>query len=45
METVAVKLEDLNLVELNVQELQEIEGGMIPLIIAVCLLWGTHKAY
>lgn len=25
-----MNLEDLNLVELNVQEVQEIEGGMLP---------------
>jgi hypothetical protein len=45
MELELVNLEELNLVELNNQEVQEIEGGMLPLIIAVCLLWGTHNAY
>ncbi|MCC9062624.1 class IIb bacteriocin, lactobin A/cerein 7B family [Flavobacterium piscisymbiosum] len=45
MELELINLEDLNLVELNVQETQEIEGGIIPLIIAVSLLWGTHNAY
>ncbi|SNR24498.1 class IIb bacteriocin, lactobin A/cerein 7B family [Flavobacterium sp. ov086] len=45
MELAVVNLEDLNLVELNAQEAQEIEGGIIPLVIAVFLLWGTHQAY
>ncbi|OXG01595.1 hypothetical protein B0A64_19025 [Flavobacterium araucananum] len=25
--------------------MQEIDGGIIPLVIAVFLLWGTHQAY
>jgi hypothetical protein len=45
MELELVNLEDLNLVELNDQEVQEIKGGILPLIIAVSLLWGTHNAY
>jgi hypothetical protein len=45
MELSIVNLEELNLVELNAQEVQEVEGGILPLIIAVCLLWGTHNAY
>ncbi|TPG44726.1 class IIb bacteriocin, lactobin A/cerein 7B family [Flavobacterium pectinovorum] len=40
-----MNLEDFGLVELNAQEIQEIEGGIIPLVIAVFLLWGTHAAY
>lgn len=40
-----LNLENFNLVELNAKEVQEIEGGIIPLIIAVCLFWGTHNAY
>lgn len=34
-----MNLENLNLVELNAQEVQEIDGGFIPLlIIGACLL-------
>ncbi len=37
-----MKLENLNLVELNAQEVQEVEGGILPLIILVDLfLWST----
>jgi len=35
-----VNFEDFGLVELNAQELQEVEGGIIPLIIAF-LIWPT----
>ncbi|PWJ98945.1 lactobin A/cerein 7B family class IIb bacteriocin [Flavobacterium araucananum] len=45
MELALVNLEDFGLVELNAQEIQEIDGGIIPLVIAVFLLWGTHQAY
>jgi lactobin A/cerein 7B family class IIb bacteriocin len=44
-----LELENLGLVELNAQEVQEVEGGFLPLIIVVA--WyllgpmGTHKAY
>jgi len=44
-----MNLENLNLVELNAQEVQEVEGGFLPLVIVVA--WyllgpmGTHKAY
>ena len=44
-----MNLENLNLVELNAQDLQEVEGGFLPL--AIVVLWyllgpyGTHKAY
>ncbi|WP_427871517.1 class IIb bacteriocin, lactobin A/cerein 7B family [Flavobacterium sp. MMS24-S5] len=31
-----MNLEELNLVELNVQEIQEVEGGIIPLLMAIC---------
>lgn len=40
-----VNFEDFGLVELNAQEVVEIDGGIIPLVIAVFLLWGTHAAY
>jgi lactobin A/cerein 7B family class IIb bacteriocin len=37
-----MNLENLNLVELNAQEVQEIEGGIIPLILGICgALYGT----
>ncbi|WP_084157331.1 class IIb bacteriocin, lactobin A/cerein 7B family [Flavobacterium denitrificans] len=45
MELELVNFEDFGLVELNTQEIQEIEGGIIPLIIAVFLCWGTQAAY
>mgnify|MGYP003586525501 CR=1 FL=1 len=45
MELELVNFEDFGLVELNTQEIQEIEGGIIPLIIAVFLSWGTEAAY
>ena len=37
-----MNLENLNLVELNVQELQEVEGGILPAVIflAGLYLWG-----
>jgi len=42
MELSLVNLEDLNLVELNAQEVQDVEGGILPaLIIIGCLLWST----
>lgn len=44
-----MNLENLNLVELNAQEVQEIEGGFLPLalVVAFYLLHplATHKAY
>ena len=44
-----MSLENLNLVELNAQEVQEVEGGFLPiaLIVAFYLLHplATHKAY
>lgn len=40
-----MNLENLNLVELNAQEVQEVEGGFLPLlIIGVCLLLGGCAA-
>lgn len=45
MELAVVNFEELNLVELNAQEVQEVEGGIVPLVIAVFLLWGIHDAY
>jgi lactobin A/cerein 7B family class IIb bacteriocin len=41
-----MNLDNLNLVELNAQELQEIEGGFLPLLIigAVFLLSGCAAA-
>lgn len=45
MELSLVNLKDLNLVELNAQEVQEIDGGIIPLVIVVFLLWGCEAAY
>jgi lactobin A/cerein 7B family class IIb bacteriocin len=35
-----MKLENLNLVELNAQEMKETEGGFLPLI-AVYACWGV----
>jgi lactobin A/cerein 7B family class IIb bacteriocin len=45
MELELVNLQNLNLVELNAQEVQEIEGGIIPLVIIAFLLWGCEAAY
>ncbi|QLC66697.1 class IIb bacteriocin, lactobin A/cerein 7B family [Flavobacterium sp. LPB0248] len=49
MESALANLEELNLVELNVQESQEVEGGFLPLAIVVAWYligpYGTHKAY
>jgi lactobin A/cerein 7B family class IIb bacteriocin len=40
-----MSLENLNLVELNAQEVQETEGGIIPLlIIGACLLFSGCAA-
>ena len=40
-----MSLENLNLVELNAQEVQETEGGIIPLlIIGACFLLGGCAA-
>jgi hypothetical protein len=37
-----VNLESLGLVELNAQEVQEIEGGILPALILIgMLLWST----
>lgn len=36
-----MNLDNLNLVELNAQEVQEVEGGIIPLIVIGLLLWST----
>lgn len=41
-----MNLENLNLVELNVQEVKEIEGGILPLLfIGACLLLSGCAAY
>ncbi len=44
-----MNLEKLNLVELNAQEVQETEGGFLPLAIVVAFYLlhplATHKAY
>jgi hypothetical protein len=40
-----MNLENLNLVELNAQEVQETEGGFIPLIILGIILFGTNRRW
>jgi lactobin A/cerein 7B family class IIb bacteriocin len=32
-----MNLENLNLVELNAQEVQEVEGGIFPLLLVLCV--------
>lgn len=34
-------LEDLGLVEMNAQEVNEVEGGIVPIILAVILIGGS----
>ena len=43
-----MNLQNLNLVELNAQEVQEVEGGIIWVLFIAMVLFspmGTHKAY
>lgn len=42
MELEVINLESLNLVELNTQEVQEIEGGIWPIILIGLLLYSTN---
>ncbi|KVV13586.1 class IIb bacteriocin, lactobin A/cerein 7B family [Flavobacterium sp. TAB 87] len=41
MELSLVNLEDLNLVELNPQEVQEVEGGILPIILGCISIVGA----
>lgn len=45
MELVSVNLEDLNLVELNAQEVQEIEGGIWPIVLTAVGMAGAACAW
>jgi lactobin A/cerein 7B family class IIb bacteriocin len=43
-----MNLQNLNLVELNAQEVQEVEGGIIPILFIAMILFSplaTHKLY
>jgi lactobin A/cerein 7B family class IIb bacteriocin len=43
-----MNLNNLNLVELNAQEVQEVDGGFLPILFIAIILFsplGTHKAY
>lgn len=41
-----MNLDDLNLVELNAQEVQELDGGWIPIALAIIYLGGEiYKSY
>lgn len=42
MELELVNLEELNLVELNALEVQEVEGGIWPIILIGLLLYSTN---
>jgi lactobin A/cerein 7B family class IIb bacteriocin len=39
-----MKLENLNLVELNAQEVKEVEGGIFPIIILGCAITAKKAA-
>lgn len=44
MELVLVNFEDLNLVELNAQEALEVEGGILPVLLAAVEIAGACYA-